>query len=185
MKALHLIIYLSVIAVLLYVSRLEKQKKKLQEQRRKLKLDYPEIVGNMAVFVSAGMPIKYAWNKISARYSTKRNEKEHPGFELFVTGTKRMADGESERSVYHALAGNAGIIEYGRLSRLLVQNLEKGSRALAPLLEDETEAAFVERKRMALKSGEEAGTKMLFPMMLMMGVVMAIVMTPALLNFKV
>jgi 1,4-dihydroxy-2-naphthoate octaprenyltransferase len=47
----------------------------------------------------------------------------------------------------------------------------------------ETETAFEERRTLARKLGEEAGTKMLFPLMLMMGIVMAIVLMPAIFEF--
>ena len=47
------------------------------------------------------------------------------------------------------------------------------------LLELEAEEAFEERKSMARKLGEEAGTKMLFPMILMLGAVMLILAFPA------
>ena len=45
--------------------------------------------------------------------------------------------------------------------------------------------AFEERKNMAKKYGEEAGTKMLFPMIVMLVVVMGIIMLPAVMAFSV
>ena len=47
------------------------------------------------------------------------------------------------------------------------------------LLENEAVEALERRKERALQLGEKAGTKMLFPMMLMLGIVMAIIMVPA------
>jgi flagellar motor component MotA len=65
-----------------------------------------------------------------------------------------------------------------------VQNLKKGSRELVNLLELEAIDAFEERKNQAKKYGEEAGTKMLFPMVGMLVVVMGIIMFPALISFS-
>ena len=53
------------------------------------------------------------------------------------------------------------------------------------LLELEAIDAFEERKNMAKKYGEEAGTKMLFPMIVMLVVVMGIIMLPAVMAFSV
>ena len=53
------------------------------------------------------------------------------------------------------------------------------------LLELEAIDAFEERKNMAKKYGEEAGTKMLFPMIVMLMVVMGIIMLPAVMAFAV
>ena len=52
------------------------------------------------------------------------------------------------------------------------------------LLEEEVSAAFEERKNLAKKSGEEAGTNMLFPMMMMFGIFIVIIMVPAFLSLQ-
>ena len=76
-----------------------------------------------------------------------------------------------------------GLSSYQRLSRLLIENMQKGVRGLRTQLERESEDAFEERKMIARKLGEEAGTKMLIPMMIMLCIVMAIVMVPAIMSF--
>ena len=47
----------------------------------------------------------------------------------------------------------------------------------------EMASAFEERKNLARKQGEEAGTMQLLPLFLMLGVVMAMERAPALLSF--
>ena len=44
------------------------------------------------------------------------------------------------------------------------QNLRKGTRGLTELLEREAEDAFEQRKNLAKKAGEEAGTKLMIPL---------------------
>lgn len=51
------------------------------------------------------------------------------------------------------------------------------------MLEQEATASFTERKNNARKLGEKAGTKLLFPMLLMLGIVLVILMVPAFLSF--
>ena len=53
---------------------------------------------------------------------------------------------------------------------------------LRRLLEEEMETAFRQRKELALRKGEEASTKLLIPMFLMLGVVMVMVVAPAFLS---
>jgi hypothetical protein len=67
--------------------------------------------------------------------------------------------------------------------RLLISNLQKGNRGLCEQLEQEAETAFGERRLLAKRLGEEAGTKLLFPMMLMLGIVVVIVVFPAMYEF--
>lgn len=49
-------------------------------------------------------------------------------------------------------------------------------------LNAEADRVFLERKHAARRLGEEAGTKMLLPMLLLLLIVMAIVMIPAFLS---
>ena len=73
-----------------------------------------------------------------------------------------------------------------RLSPLLAraaERLKKGSRGLVELLEQEAENGMEERKSLARKLGEEAGTKLLLPMLLMLILVIVILMVPAILSF--
>ena len=53
---------------------------------------------------------------------------------------------------------------------------------MGEMLEKESVEAWDDRKRKAKVQGEAATTKLLFPMILMLGVVMAIVMLPACLS---
>ena len=55
---------------------------------------------------------------------------------------------------------------------------------MCQLLEQEAETALEERRAMARKLGEEAGTKMLLPLILMLGIVIAIIMVPAIQSFN-
>ena len=68
---------------------------------------------------------------------------------------------------------------FRKFSTLLVQNLKKGTTDLIRLLDFEVEDAFHERRENAKVLGEEAGTKLLFPMMLMLSIVFALILYAA------
>ena len=80
-------------------------------------------------------------------------------------------------------AKRCNIFCYKKLVSLILQNLNRGADGLRDALMNETKMAFEERKQTARKLGEEAGTKLLLPMMLMMGVVLLIIMLPAYFSF--
>ena len=173
---------------LLMVHKREKKKEEEKQRRELLELDYPEIVGKLTVLLGAGMSVKQAWNKISAQYCDKMQKKQqnlHPGYEEMVKTNREICDGLSERAAYQKFAERTGIPMYRRFVRLLLQNLSKGSAGLYALLEQETENAYIQRRNFAKKRGEEAGTKMLFPMVLMLAIVMAIVLVPAVVSFQI
>ena len=75
-----------------------------------------------------------------------------------------------------------GLPQYIKLGSLLSQNLKKGSKGLASILEKEAASSMEERQNMARKLGEQAGTKLLFPMAMMFGVVLTVLIVPAFLS---
>lgn len=74
---------------------------------------------------------------------------------------------------------------YRKFGMLLSQNLRKGTKGLTNLLQREAQEAFEERKNMAKKLGEEAGTKLMIPLFLMLAVVFVIVTVPAFLTIQI
>lgn len=62
---------------------------------------------------------------------------------------------------------------------------KKITRGLMNLLQREAQEAFEERKNMAKKLGEEAGTKLMIPLFLMLAVVFVIVTVPAFLTIQI
>ena len=65
------------------------------------------------------------------------------------------------------------------------QNLRKGTRGMTQVLKAESIQAFEERKARAKRLGEEAGTKLLLPMFLMLAIVLVIVIVPAFLSVQI
>ena len=165
------------------------ERKRLADAAKKeqMKLDYAEVVSKLLVLLGAGMSLKQAWNGIAAQYMEKRNKKETKErwiYEEMVLTNHEMLDGESERRAYQKFGERVDLGVYQRLIRILLQNLQNGSRGLCSLLEQETYAALEERKAIARKLGEEAGTRMLLPLILMLGIVIAIILVPAMLSFQ-
>ena len=90
-----------------------------------------------------------------------------------------MQAGQSEPIVYDHFGKRTGVREYVKLSTLLCQNLKKGSSALMNRLEEEARASMESRIQNGKKLGEEAETKLLIPMVMMLAVTMLMIMVPA------
>ena len=76
----------------------------------------------------------------------------------------RDRDGVGERKAYENFGNRCALWQYKRLASLLTQNLRKGSSELTELLSKESELAMEQRRNLAKRLGEEAGTKLLLPM---------------------
>ena len=74
--------------------------------------------------------------------------------------------------------------EYQKLAALLEQNMRTGTRGMRQLLEEEMALALEQRKDLAKRQGEEAGTKLLLPLFIMLGIVMVMIVVPAWMSFQ-
>ena len=96
-----------------------------------------------------------------------------------------LKNGRPESECYEAFGRRCESPVYRKFGMLLNQNLRKGTKGLTNLLQREAQEAFEERKNMAKKLGEEAGTKLMIPLFLMLAVVFVIVTVPAFLTIQI
>lgn len=166
---------------------LEKQNKEKteEERRRQMRLDYPEIVSKLTLLLGAGMTVKRAWRKIAEDACKKERGSVRFAYEEMRYTCREMESGVTESESYERFGRRCGLQEYIRLGALLSQNLRKGTKDLSGLLRVEAVQAFEERKARAKRIGEEAGTKLLMPMFLMLGEVLIIVIVPAFLSIQI
>lgn len=169
-------------------SELEKRMKLRKEQ---LLSDYPEIINKFTLLINAGMTIRQAWFRISEDYAeTKADEasglniRERYAYEEMLVTASELRLGVSEMTAYEQYGRRIGLIPYIKFGTLITQNLKKGNRGFTELLKYEAAEAFEERKETAKRLGEEAGTKLLMPMLLMLILVFTIILIPAFLSFQ-
>ena len=154
-----------------------------QKRMEELLMDYPELIMKFTLLIGAGMTVRNAFGKMGQDYLNGSHPAGRCAYEEILTVCREMDSGVSEAEAYYRFGERCGQVKYKTFATLLIQNLQKGSRQLQGMLERESREAWDERKRKARISGEAAGTKLLFPMLLMMVCVMAIVMIPAVLSF--
>lgn len=157
------------------------EKKRKEKRKKELLADYPCIVEEMSLLFSVGIGLPEALRRIGYRYRQKKEQtgKKRLGYELLMGMERELADGMGERKALEGFGKNAGIKEYKKLSLLLLQNQQRGNEHLSDLLEKETIEAFEMRKNLAKKAGEEASTKLLFPLMVMLAMVLLMILMPA------
>lgn len=182
-------VFVIVVAILfLFFYREQSQKKEEQKKRQKeLLLEYPVFVHKMVLYLGAGLSVKSSFETMLEKYrSDLENGRGKRGVvyeELYVT-MNEIGAGIGEKSAYEAFGNQLNENQYTRFIALLLQNMEKGNEGLIKSIAKEEENAFTNRLDQAKKAGEEAGTKLLFPMLLLLIVVMMIVMAPAMFQFQ-
>ena len=164
----------------------QKQKEALKRRERQLLEDYPDLVLKFSLLLKAGLTIRNVWQKIGEDYDREVNRTGiRYAYEEIWQSACRMKAGVPEREEYQNFGMRCGLHPYLRLSALLEQNLQKGNKSLLSLLQGEQIQAFEERKNQIRKLGEEAGTKLLGPMMLYFLIVLMILLIPAWLSFSI
>ena len=179
--------FLGVLLAFLWAAREKMKEQNAKKQREQfLLLDYSEIVSKFMVFISAGMTIRTAWERIVVGYENTVQEgtrKPRPAYEEMCHTISQLKSGMAESRAYGEFGRRCGLQPYVKLAALLEQNRKTGSKNLKAALELEMVTAFEQRKNLAKKLGEEAGTKLLLPLFLMLGVVMVMMVVPAFLAF--
>ena len=185
-RALGLLFLGSVLAILFYAAEGQKEKEEEKARKKQMELDYPQLISRFTLYLGAGLPVRNAWFKIVQSYEEgeKPNGRREVYEEMAYT-MHEISSGASESECYERFGERCGLTKYRKFGTLLSQNLKKGSRGISELLKQEAFQAFEERKDFAKKLGEEAGTKMLAPMFLMLGVVLVIIVVPAFFSVQI
>lgn len=170
------------LAALLLLRENSQQREKEKKREQQLLLDYAEMVSKLQVLIGAGMTVRNAWGRMVRDYETGKLKKSRPAYEEMRQTYYQMENGTPEGVAFRDFGRRCRLQPYLKLSSILEQNRKTGTKNLRELLYTEVEDAFELRKNLARKMGEEAGTKLLLPLFLLLLVVMVFIMVPAMLT---
>lgn len=177
-------------AVVVYTLTGREVQKKVQEKNKQMEAEYPAIISKFTLYLGAGMNTKGAWekiakegNKINENRMNKTEKEINPVYREMLLTCREMDSGIAEADAYERFGKRIRRQKFIRLTTLLVQNIKKGNAALLLQLRQEAIVALKEHAAEKKKEGEEMETKLLMPMMLIMGMVMVLIMVPAFLSF--
>ena len=155
-----------------------------RKRLKELQKEYPEFAGRLRLYLCAGMTARNAFGRVAQDYAERTGKKKR----LFLESEMKIAcnqlsNGLPEAQVYQEWGARCGEMRYRRLGFLLSVQLKQGNDRLLQLLEQEADVAREDQRNRARKEGEEAGTKLLFPMILILIMVMLLVLLPAYVDF--
>lgn len=159
-------------------------KQKVKKRNQQMLLNYPDFVSRLRLYLSAGLTVKNAFYRITEELQGQRDKNKNKYLrEEMQIACYQLENGVPEAEVYQTWGSRCGEMHYRRLSFLLSVHLKQGNAQLLIMLAQEADHAQEERRSHARKTGEEAGTKLLAPMMLMLMVVMFLILLPAYIDF--
>lgn len=158
----------------------QQEKKRYLEQ---LETEYAQIVSKLMMLLSAGLSIRNAWERIVLMEQRKTGEKNAVYAEM-NWALREMQKGVPELEVYERFGEKVGQIHYKKMMSAIISYKKRGGTNLMEVMQQEMLDAWEERKRKTRQQGEIIGTKLLLPMMGMLGVVFIMILVPAFLAFQ-
>lgn len=170
-------------AILLEAKDKEKERESIKKRIRLLELDFAQIISKILLYVSSGMTIRNSMIRLAENYQKSfkndANKEKRVAYEELVVVKNKLASGYSEIAAYEEMAKNINMRSYTRFLNIIIQSIKNGNKDLKNILNMEVQDALYERKQNAKKLGEEAATKLVLPLMLMLSVIMVVIMVPA------
>ncbi|MCR4792296.1 MAG: type II secretion system F family protein [Lachnospiraceae bacterium] len=166
-----------IVAVIMYMAAAKDLSSKVRVRKEEMKKSYPKVLRKIFLYVGAGMTVKAAFTRAAS--DADGNGPGEAIYEEMRSACNEMKQGIGEAEVYERFGKRTGLGEYIKLAGLLSQNLKRGNARFLERLKSEADTAMKERVLEARKAGEEAQTKLLVPMLMMLAVVMVMIMIPA------
>ncbi len=171
------ILILSVLsAMAVWVIKDSQVTKLMLKKRLLLDQEYQTVISKLTLYLGAGMNLNSAWMKVA------REGKGNPVYQEMLLTCREMEGGIPDRDAYERFAQRIRQQQYVRLITFLVQSLQKGNTEILVLLKQESIHAMEDYHALVKRRGEEMGTKLLFPMIMMLGMVMVLIIIPVFLS---
>ncbi|NMB33882.1 MAG: type II secretion system F family protein [Clostridium sp.] len=171
----YLIVGILMLAAVIYFTDNELSGK-VKKRRLSIQIDFPDFLNKLILLVNAGMTMSRAWEKIVVE-----NKRESILYEELGVVLADIRAGKPEITAFEDFAKRCRIPEITRFVSVALQNLNRGSSEMIPILRLQASECWEMRKHAAKRLGEEASTKMLLPLALMFFAIILIVGTPAIL----
>ena len=166
-----------VLAVLFCGQEKAKEGRRQKKRSQLLLLDYGDVVYQLMVYTGAGLTVGKSWERMVENYERGRKKgsrRLRPAYEEMAVALNDMRCGIPEGKAINEFGRRCKLQPYMKLSSLLEQNRKTGTKNLHELLEQEMTQAWEEQKHTAKRLGEEAGTKLLVPLFVMVPALMAV-----------
>lgn len=173
----------AILAVFIYSKRKADQSKAAAERREAIEKEFPYFLDKLVMLLSAGIILSEAVERIAEDYVKYSADKNRSLFyEELAFSVRSMKESNSSFSEeLMKLSRRLDVREFARLSVILRDSLESGMDMVSKL-EEESIMIWGERKSSVQKLGRTADTKLVFPLVIILLVLIIIVMAPALLQ---
>lgn len=166
-----------VLAVLLPAARVRALYRKVEERRRRIVQALPDLLGTLMLLVGAGETVQQALFRCMANGSP-----DHPLYGELRRALHSVRNGEPFGHAMEGFGRRCGVREAAVFTAVLLLNCRKGGDSFVLALRELSFTLWEKRKAVARMRGEEASSKLAFPLVGIFMLLMVLVGAPALLS---
>ncbi len=170
----------------LFYLPVQEEKKAKEKRIRALQADYAGMVTRLGLYMTAGLSLRSSWERTVRDYQEDRfaGGPEKPVYEEMEITRRQILGGVYEDRAYADFGRRCASAEYLRLGSLLETYVQQGNRDLFNLLEQEASNALAGDLMRVKKRGEQAGTLLLIPILILFGLTLLLVVVPAFMQMQ-
>ncbi|WP_138494185.1 type II secretion system F family protein [Paenibacillus pinistramenti] len=165
----------ALLAVLVPAALVSDLRSKVKQREQEMLIELPELLSKIILLVGAGEIVQQAFRHCM-------NQKKGSGQPLYQELERMLAECDSGYSFAQALESfsrRCAVQEVASFSTAVMLNYRRGGSDFTLALRELSHSLWEKRKSVSRTRGEQASSKLLFPMLLLFVVVLMLVGTPA------
>lgn len=166
-------LFVSIILPVFMYKKLEKQE---SERRVQILMDLPEFVNKLVLLINAGETVQQA---IRHSVHTKKEVEKSPLYKELEEMVSKLSSNQPFNQVMEDFNKRCSIQEVSLFTSSVLLNYRKGGDDLVIALRQLSQDLWKTRKTLSKVQGEEASSKMLFPMMMIFIAIIIMIGWPA------
>ncbi|WP_110933734.1 type II secretion system F family protein [Paenibacillus bouchesdurhonensis] len=166
----------TVLAVLLPIALINDLHSKVKRREQQIILELPELLNKIVLLVGAGSTVQQAIKQCLER---KRGQETHPLYRELFQMQRECEGGDSFPQALEGFSKRCGIQEVSAFTTTVLLNFRRGGNDFVLALRDLSHTLWEKRKAVGKTLGEQASSKLVFPMVLLFLIIVILVGTPA------
>lgn len=166
----------TVLAVLLPIALINDLHSKVKRREQQIILELPELLNKIVLLVGAGSTVQQAIKQCLER---KRGQETHPLYRELFQMQRECEGGYSFPQALEGFSKRCGIQEVSAFTTAVLLNFRRGGNDFVLALRDLSHTLWEKRKAVGKTLGEQASSKLVFPMVLLFLIIVILVGTPA------
>ncbi|MEK3902774.1 MULTISPECIES: type II secretion system F family protein [unclassified Paenibacillus] len=169
------------LAVALPVAMVSDLHKKVRVREQNIMLELPELLNSIVLLVGAGETVQRA---IVRCVNSRQGDSAHPLYAELMKMTAEWDGGYSFQQAFENFSKRCAVQEVSIFTTTVLLNYRRGGADFVLSLRDLSRMLWEKRKAISRTRGEQASSKLVFPMVVIFLIVIVLVGTPAIMMLK-